>query len=57
MEKVYNTLQVAELLGLKLRTIRQYIQDGKINAKKVPGSRRWYVTESEVKRLRNETTV
>ena len=52
IEKGYNLLQVAELLGLKVRTVRLWAEQGKIKATKIPGSNRWVVSESEIKRLR-----
>lgn len=51
MEKGYSLREVADLLGLRVRTIRQYVHDGKIKANKITGSRRWIVMESEVRRL------
>lgn len=51
MEKGYSLREVANLLGLRVRTIRQYVHDGKIKANKITGSRRWIVMESEVRRL------
>lgn len=53
MEKGYNLREVANLLGMKVRTIRQWVHDGKLSAKKIPGSRRWIVMESEIRRLQN----
>lgn len=53
IEKGYNLLQVAEFLGLKVRTVRLWAQSGKIKATKIPGTTRWVVSESEIKRLRN----
>ncbi len=53
IEKGYNLLQVAELIGLKVRTVRLWAQTGKIKATKIPGTSRWIVSESEVKRLLN----
>ena len=53
IEKGYNLLQVAELIGLKVRTVRLCAQTGKIKATKIPGTSRWIVSESEVKRLLN----
>ncbi len=54
MEKGYNTFQTAELLGIKVRTVRKYLHDGTIHAEKIPGTNRWVITESEIKRLRGE---
>lgn len=51
MEKGYNLKEVAAALGLKVRTVRQWVHEGKITANKIPGSRRWIVMESEVRRL------
>lgn len=56
MEKGYNILEVAELLGIKARTVRDWIKRGKIHAQKLSGSRRWVILESEIRRLRNENT-
>jgi len=52
IERGYNLLQVADFLGLKVRTVRQWIHDGKLKATKLEGSRRWVVSESEIKRIR-----
>ena len=51
MEKTYNLSEVAALLGLKVRTIRQWVHDGKIKANKAPGTKRWLVFESEIRRI------
>jgi excisionase family DNA binding protein len=53
MEKGYNLKDAANLLGVKVRTIRQWIHDGKINATKIPMTRRWLVMESEIRRMQN----
>lgn len=54
MERAFNLNEVAELLGMQVRTVRYWVRIGKISAKKVVGSRRWIVMESEIKRLRGE---
>ena len=54
MEKLYNVNQAADALGIKVRTIRQWIHTGKIKAGKYPVSNRWYIAESEIRRLRDE---
>ena len=51
MERGYNLVQVSELLGIKVRTAREWVHNGKMKANKIEGSRRWIVMESEVKRL------
>ena len=51
MERGYNLIQVANLLGITVRTAREWVHNGKMKANKIPNSRRWIVMESEVKRL------
>ena len=51
MEKGYSLNEVAQLLGVKVRTIRAWIKSNKIRANKIDGTRRWIVMESEIKRL------
>lgn len=53
MEKFYNIKNTADALGLKVRTVRQWIRDGKIKAQKYPSSNRWYITEEEIGRIQN----
>ncbi len=55
-EKLYGTVQAAPLLGVKVRTVRQWIRDGKLKAFKLPGSIRWKVSESEIQRILNNKT-
>lgn len=59
MEKGYNTIEAANLLGIKYRTIRKYLHDGTIKGRKIEGTRRWIIMEEEIKRLqgRNEESV
>ena len=54
MEKLYNLHEVAALLGITVRTARDWVHKGIINASKIEGGRRWVVKESELKRLRGE---
>ena len=51
MEKGYNLVDTANLLGIKVRTAREWVHNGKMRANKIEGSRRWIVMESEIKRL------
>jgi len=51
MENGYNTIQAAELLGVKPRTIREWLHNGKLKANKIPNSDRWIIMESEIKRM------
>lgn len=54
MEKGYSLIETADFLGIKVRTARQWVHDGKIRATKIPNSRRWVVMESEIKRLQGK---
>ena len=51
MEEGYNLIETANLLGIKVRTAREWVHNGKMRANKIEGSRRWIVMESEIKRL------
>lgn len=53
IEKGYSLIQTAELLGIKVRTARMWLRQGKLKANKIAGSNRWIVFESEIKRLQN----
>lgn len=51
MERGYNAIDAARLLGITYRTMRKYLGNGTVKAKKIPGTRRWIIMESEIKRL------
>ena len=55
MERGYNAIEAASLLGITYRTIRKYLSNGTVKAKKIPGTRRWIIMESEIKRLQGKT--
>lgn len=54
MVKMYSVRECAELLGIKVRTMRKWIHDGKIKAQKFRGGKSWHISEAEVKRIMNE---
>lgn len=54
MEKNYSLRQAAEILGIKVRTIRAWISSGRLKASKYEFSNRWYITESEIRRVKGE---
>lgn len=54
-ERYYNLNETATLLGIKVRTVREWVHTGKIQAVKYPNSRPWYVPESEIARIRGES--
>lgn len=49
--KLYTTDDVAEKMGVKVRTVRGWIQSGKLKAFKVKNTRRNYVTEEELQKF------
>ena len=54
IEKRYNIRQAADLLGIKVRTVREWIRLGKIKAEKYECSNRWFISETELIRVRGE---
>lgn len=54
MERNYSLKQAADILGLKVRTVREWVRLGKINAQKYDCSNRWFISESEMKRVKGE---
>ncbi len=54
MERDYTIRDAAVILGIKVRTLRQWIHDGKINAYKRDFSRRWVIRESELRRVKDD---
>ena len=53
MESGYTLKDVAKVTGLKVRTVRQWVHDGKLRAVKPKGAKQWVVSESEIRRLQN----
>ena len=54
MEKGYSINQAAKMIGIKARTIREWIRIGRLYAIKLTGSRKWLIPESEIDRIREE---
>lgn len=54
MSQMYSLRSAAELLGIKTRTARLWVHEGKLSAIKYPGSQRWYVTAEEIERIRSD---
>lgn len=51
MERGYSAIEAAKLIGISYRTMRKYLGNGTVKANKIPGTRRWIIMESEIKRL------
>lgn len=53
MEERYYTLrQACGLLGIKVRTAREWLKDGRLRGVKYQQSNRWFVPESEIRRIK-----
>lgn len=55
MEKNYSLVSVANMLGIKVRTARQWVHDGKIKAMKYPHCNLWFVSQEELNRIMGAT--
>ena len=53
-QEFYNLDEVAKVLGVKVRTVREWVIRGKIKGRKLPPSRRWFVTAKEMERIVSE---
>lgn len=53
MEKYYSTEDVAEILGFKEKTVREWLRTGKLKGKKV--GRVWRIKESDLEEFINNT--
>lgn len=53
MEKYYNIRAAAQLLGMTVRTVRQWVYDEKIKAVQYARRGKWYISETEINRVRN----
>lgn len=53
MEKMLNLRQAADVLGIQLRTVREWVRSGRLVGVKMAGSNRWSVPESEIVRVQN----
>lgn len=54
VEKGYSIVETAKALGMQVVTVRRWAQAGRIKAHQIPGTRRWVVLESEIKRLQGK---
>lgn len=54
VEKNYSIKEVAEVLGIKVRTVRDWLRRGIIKAKKYKNSPMWFISESEIEKIQKE---
>lgn len=53
IEKEYSIIEAAKILGIKARTVREWIRNGKIKAHKNT-SGKWVIMENEIGRIIEE---
>ena len=53
IERHYNLNEASVLLGIKIRTAREWVHNGKMKAVKYANSKSWYVPASEIRRIQN----
>lgn len=51
MEKHFDLPKAAVILGVKVRTLREWVKSGYVVAKKYDGKKKWYIAESEIERI------
>lgn len=54
IEKNYSIKQAAKILGIQIRTVREWIKNGMIKAKKYEGCPMWFIAESEIERIQKD---
>lgn len=53
MEGYNNLRHSAQMLGIKVRTLRQWIRDNKVKAVKYPNCNMWFISTEEIRRIQN----
>lgn len=53
-EKNYDLIEVFKITGIRVRTLREWIRNGKLKAFKYVGGRKWFISEEEIKRIKGE---
>lgn len=54
IEKNYSIKQAAKLLGIQVRTVREWLRKGTIKAKKYEGCPMWFISEKELDRIQKD---
>ena len=52
--KMYKMREAAAIFGIKVRTLRQWVRDGKVKAERDGNDWYWLISESEIKRRLSE---
>lgn len=56
MEKYYDLAETAEILGVSVRTLRDWQRKNKLKAQRYYGGNKWYVSQKEIERLQGNMT-
>lgn len=51
MQKHYTIKDSSKLLGIKVRTVREWIKTGKLKAVKYPNCNMWFIPQDEIIRI------
>lgn len=51
MNKTYTIRQASKMLGMSVRTVREWVWRGKLKASKYPGSNMWRISKTEIERI------
>lgn len=51
MEKYYDLAETAEILGVSVRTLRDWKRQDKLKVQRYYGGNKWYVSQKEIDRL------
>lgn len=51
---MYKLREASKLLGIKVRTLREWIKNGKIKARKLQGCPMWFIEQAEINRILGE---
>lgn len=51
MEKYYDLAETAEILGVSVRTLRDWQRKDKLKVQRYYGGNKWYVSQKEIERL------
>lgn len=54
VEKNYSIKQTAQILGIQVRTVREWLRKGTIKGKKYKDCQMWFISEKEIERIQSE---
>lgn len=57
MTKYYDLAETAEILGVPVRTLRQWQRTGYMTCYRYEGRNKWYVSQEEIERIQNSMQI